>query len=401
MPIHRKSTINRIIAWLHLWLGLLSGIVVFVVSITGCLFAFQEEITAFLYRKKWFIPEAYPQQALPFDQLFNKAQSALGAEKPIDYAMVYRDSRRAWEFTAYEPGNESAISFPGSIAYYESVFVNPYTGDITGRMKHLHEFFTVVKYIHWSLFLNERYGQPIVGWSTVIFTITLITGFIMWFPGKWSRHELRRAFTIRWQAKWKRINYDLHNVLGFYVLFIALILAFTGMVFSFAWIRSLLQGNENNLTAKVNHALLDADPGKQSALSVDRALATVMQHYPEADRYLIYFTPDDHLPHTLTVYHQKHVFYDMTTFDVDPQAGNLLWRESFDKLPVGEKLLSMNYDIHVGAIAGLPGKVLAFGVSLVCASLPVTGFLIWWGKKRKLKKSSSQVMWVREKETGS
>jgi uncharacterized iron-regulated membrane protein len=43
----------------------------------------------------------------------------------------------------------------------------------------------------------------------------------------------------------------------------------------------------------------------------------------------------------------------------------------------------MNYDIHVGAILGFPGKVLAFLASLIAASLPVTGFMIWWGRRKK------------------
>jgi uncharacterized iron-regulated membrane protein len=43
----------------------------------------------------------------------------------------------------------------------------------------------------------------------------------------------------------------------------------------------------------------------------------------------------------------------------------------------------MNYDIHVGAILSLPGKILAFFASLICASLPVTGFIIWWGRRKK------------------
>jgi len=34
---------------------------------------------------------------------------------------------------------------------------------------------------------------------------------------------------------------------------------------------------------------------------------------------------------------------------------------------------------------GLPGKILAFLVSLIAASLPITGFYIWWGKKHKQK----------------
>ncbi|MBZ4044583.1 PepSY domain-containing protein [Flavobacterium hibisci] len=46
----------------------------------------------------------------------------------------------------------------------------------------------------------------------------------------------------------------------------------------------------------------------------------------------------------------------------------------------------MNYDLHVGSILGFPGKVLAFIASLVSASLLVTGFLIWWGRKNKKAK---------------
>jgi uncharacterized iron-regulated membrane protein len=45
----------------------------------------------------------------------------------------------------------------------------------------------------------------------------------------------------------------------------------------------------------------------------------------------------------------------------------------------------MNYDLHVGAIAGLTGKIIAFIASLICASLPVTGFLVWYLKKYKKK----------------
>ena len=48
-----------------------------------------------------------------------------------------------------------------------------------------------------------------------------------------------------------------------------------------------------------------------------------------------------------------------------------------------DKLLRLNYDIHTGGIWGLSGKILAFLLSLVAASLPVTGFLMWWGKRNK------------------
>jgi uncharacterized iron-regulated membrane protein len=61
-----------------------------------------------------------------------------------------------------------------------------------------------------------------------------------------------------------------------------------------------------------------------------------------------------------------------------------IWNR-FNEASFGDKLMRMNYDIHVGAILGLPGKFFAFFVSLVVASLPVTGFLIWYGRKKKNK----------------
>jgi len=56
---------------------------------------------------------------------------------------------------------------------------------------------------------------------------------------------------------------------------------------------------------------------------------------------------------------------------------------AFRDASVPDKIKRMNYDIHVGAVLGLPGKILAFFASLIAASLPVTGFYIWWGRRKK------------------
>ena len=50
---------------------------------------------------------------------------------------------------------------------------------------------------------------------------------------------------------------------------------------------------------------------------------------------------------------------------------------------MADKAMRMNYDIHTGAVIGLPGKILAFFASLIVASLPVTGFYIWLGRRQK------------------
>jgi uncharacterized iron-regulated membrane protein len=57
----------------------------------------------------------------------------------------------------------------------------------------------------------------------------------------------------------------------------------------------------------------------------------------------------------------------------------------------GEKTVGANYDIHVGSILGLPTKIIAFIVSLICASLPVTGFMIWWGRRKRKRRKQHNI----------
>ncbi|MEM8899071.1 MAG: PepSY-associated TM helix domain-containing protein [Bacteroidota bacterium] len=45
----------------------------------------------------------------------------------------------------------------------------------------------------------------------------------------------------------------------------------------------------------------------------------------------------------------------------------------------------------MGAIGGLPNKILNFFLSLFAASLPVTGFLIWRGRRKKQHKQPGAV----------
>lgn len=54
---------------------------------------------------------------------------------------------------------------------------------------------------------------------------------------------------------------------------------------------------------------------------------------------------------------------------------------------VADKILRMHYDIHIGAIGGIFGKIIVFLVSLLTATLPVTGVLLWYGRTYKKKNS--------------
>ena len=55
---------------------------------------------------------------------------------------------------------------------------------------------------------------------------------------------------------------------------------------------------------------------------------------------------------------------------------------------IADNLMKMNYDIHTGAVLGLPGKILAFLFSLLIGTLPISGFYIRWGRNKKKKKGT-------------
>lgn len=365
--IRRSAGARFWIGLIHLWLGLASGLVVFIVSLTGCLFCFQQEISAAWYHDVFFVPPAAGAQ--PLSALLRTAGDTL--HTPVDYITTYRDPSRAWEFMSYKT-NDTALTYFGNVERFRSVFIDPHTGRVTGFRDYKHDFFNVVKYIHWNLLLRDPIGQPIVGWSTLIFVVLLVTGLVLWWPRRWTRAARRQAFTIQWRAHKRRFNYDLHNVLGFYTLLLALVLGLTGMTFAFQWFYRAV-GAIGGAPAP---ALVDTSGA--APRSLDAAFAHIRDTYTGASR--IGLSPPSGSTLYLSAYDGRETYYNRADVTIDFRNGRMSTTPFARRTP-GDKLVNMNYDIHVGAIGGLPGKIIAFLVSLVCASLPITGFLYWWWRR--------------------
>jgi len=382
--LRKRRTIKYWIGQLHLWLGLGSGLVVLVVSITGCLFVFQREITEALHKEWYYIPAN--RQPLSLVVLQQKAEHALGY--PVSSIITFRDPAHTWEFMAYKE-NDTALTIFGAIDYYASVFLNPYTGEVTGRRDYKYDFFMVVKYLHWSLLLSTPYGQPIVGWSTVLFVILLITGLVLWWPKKWTKAYRERSFTIKRKASLRRRNYDLHNVPGFYSMVPALIIAITGLVFF--WPPKLaappVLRSDSTAVAGLTSAKTGSTAGlaatASAATPLDKAWQMTRAELPQAARMML--SPAAGKEGVIYVYAYKddETYYGYDLLQYDRYSGRLLNHQKNASKSRFQRLVETNYDVHVGAIGGLTGKIIAFLASLICASLPVTGFLVWWLKRNR------------------
>ncbi|MDO3626551.1 PepSY domain-containing protein [Mucilaginibacter sp. BT774] len=370
------KSFKKTILFVHRWLGFISGLVVFVVSITGCIFCFQDEIQDAIYsyrkvevqQKDYLVPSVIKNIAL---QDHPKATA--------NYIYYYGKDRPA--VVIANLGKEGL----------KYIYVNPYNGKKLHSESLQSNFFVVVEYIHLYLLLPPKIGVMVVGISVLIFLALMITGIILWWPNRKS--DRKRSFTIKWNGRWRRVNYDLHNVLGFYATSIAIILAITGLSIAFEWVQHGIYkaanlGNphpdEKTIPVSDTTMMLPNKTGSPTDIAFDEA----QRHSPQAQMFLIYDPVGKKESIGVTAYAKSLHFYKSDQYYFDHYSGKLLKQLPHSPKSSGMKINDMNYDIHVGQILGLPGKIIAFLASLVCASLPITGFIIWTRKRKKPKKNT-------------
>lgn len=371
-------TFKKSILFAHRWLGFISGIVVFIVCITGCIFCFQDEIQDAVYsyrhvdnpHKPYLAPSILKARALEA----NKGATA-------GFVAYYGVNRPAGVF----------VTLPKK--GYLNVFLNPYTGEITHREKPEDNFFSIVENIHLYLLLPPKIGSLVVGISVIIFMVIMITGIVLWWPKR--KTDRKRSLTIKWNARWHRVNYDLHNVLGFYATVVAIIIALTGISMVFDCVREGIYSTANlGKTYPEEKVVFKSDSllrGKTDTVKVlDLALEKAMKDSPKAEMFML--SEDASAAGTTGVgaYAKSLYYYQSDVYTFDRYTGKQLQRTTHAQKSLGMKMNDMNYDLHVGQVLGLPGKIIAFLATLICASLPITGFVIWWGKRNKGKSKTGK-----------
>src|SRR5690606_17832956 len=117
--------------------------------------------------------------------------------------------------------------------YYYSIYMHPYNGKGLQVTDQFSGFFRFILDGHFYLWLPHEIGQPVVASATLIFLAMLITGLILWLPK--NRKAAKQRFWFKWKEgmKWKRKNYDMHNIIGFYTSAIGIIFVVTGLVWGF------------------------------------------------------------------------------------------------------------------------------------------------------------------------
>ncbi|MCP2028515.1 putative iron-regulated membrane protein [Flavobacterium sp. HSC-32F16] len=376
---------RKILNKIHLWLGLTSGLVVFISMLAASIFVWDEELTAWYHNDKIFVTEI-KNTVLPLDSL----TAVIRQKYPsADYAIINKNPGKSYVFTSYEENIEPHWTAASDYKNYSNIYIDQYTGKELGEVDLRYDWIFNLRLLHQNLLLTYDVGHYLVGFSTLIIFILILTGIYLWWPK--NKAALKQRVWFRWKSttKWKRKNYDFHNIGGIYTFVFILIFAITGLVWTFDWWTNGIYRILGNDPEKV----WDKAPeiSKDNAVKVQNPLEYIVKdtkvkipNWTSIGLSLPENTAKNAVPVTTFVRHEGNSGWD----ESDSYTYNSLSAENYFKVKhhnksLGAKWRNSNYAIHTGSIYGFPTKVLASFISLFCALLPVSGFLIWWGRNKK------------------
>jgi uncharacterized iron-regulated membrane protein len=373
-------TAKKAFGKIHLWLGLASGLIVFVVALTGSILVFEEELELLFHRKQLKVGQVLSHRK-SYDELATVVKVAYPG-KNIKGFNIYPDPERSVLFSVGKSKEELLL-----------VGVDQYTGKVLGHQDHNKRFFTIVLKLHRYLLMGTT-GKVITGVSCLIFIVMLISGLIIWWPA--TKAAIRQRFKVKWKAKFKRVNWDFHAVFGFYSFIFLLIIASTGLVWSYPWVNKMIFVLSDGKPQVKYKAPENISPENLSNAGIyEKVVAATNREYPYKGETRVSVPLGDSLSINVFKENKEVKLANVASAAwFDRRSGEVLRVRPYEKESTGMKVRRLIYPIHTGSAYGWPTKIIAFVVSLFAATLPVTGTLIWLGRIRKKKRARIAVKGV-------
>lgn len=370
-------TAKKVFGKVHLWLGLASGLIVFIVALTGSILVFEDELEMLFNRDK-LVVEKVGVQRKSYDELATLVQQSY-PEKKIKGFFIYPDPERSVMFMIGKDKEE-----------FWYLGVDPYTGKMLGHQDNDKRFFTIMLRLHRYLLMGTT-GKAITGVSCLIFISLLISGLIIWWPA--NKAAIKQRFRVKWKAKFKRVNWDFHAVFGFYSFIFLLIIAATGLVWSYPWVNKMIYVISDGKPADKFKQPVNTSPEYTSVVGIyERVVAGMHKEFPFKGETRVLVPWEDSLSINAFKENKEIRLANVSSSAwFDRRSGAILRSRPYEKETTGSKVRRLIYPIHTGSLYGWPTKVVAFVVSLFAATLPVSGTLIWLGRKKKKKKAAAKV----------
>jgi uncharacterized iron-regulated membrane protein len=375
-------TMRKLFFWIHLAAGLVAGVVIFIMSLTGVLLTYEKQMV------QW--AETRAARIDPAGERLAPSALAAGANPGLQSMVIRRD-----------PAAPVELSFGPE----KTLFINPYTGKAAGAGAPGLRLF-VRKVTLWHRWLGSQEGargwqKQVTGASNALFVFLALSGVYLWWPRKWSPAARRTALIPQTGLSGKARDYNWHNALGFWAAVPLVVVAGSALVMSYPWANGMVyrlageaapaarggggprgEGRGGRPGGGLNLAAADAAFAQASSARPDWKSATIRAAGPR-----IGVQMDGG-------WGGQPQLRETFTFGPD---GQLLEREGFSSQTAGRRARTWLRFLHTGEALGLTGQTVAGLASLVGLVLVWTGFSLalrrLWAWRRRRSPVAKSVEW--------
>lgn len=378
---------------LHLWTGLIFGLILALQGLTGALLAWRHELDA------WLNPTLLHVAPPP------------GMQRGEELRVAPPQAQAALERLARDPayGKPNMLMFPERagdvfVAWYRpapgaglwqqpvtrQVMLDPATLAVTGE-RNWGEAGLSRPLLVPTLFHLHRYllagdgGKVVVAVEGVLLAIAALTGIVVWWP-RLTRAALWKAVTFRLAGPWPRFAFQSHRAAGFWVTLPLLFLALSGVHFNMPeWTRPLVAlAGPVTPNAKLSNKAKATEPVPPAA-----AMEAAQARFPQARVSRLSLPANPQQPYEIRLRQpgEWRQGDGATRVSVDASDGAVL--RAVDPLAAqgGDRVTALLFPLHTGEAFGNAGRgaITAFG--LVLAALFPTGLTIWLALRPRKRKA--------------
>lgn len=361
---------RKLFKQLHIWLSMPLGIVMSITCFTGAMLIFEDEITRSAQSDIYYVAEVHD-EPMSFAELVATLEPTLLEGQAVESITTFDDAERSYEVVISGPDGKR-------------LHVDQYTGEVLGTPKRIEAFRTIFRLHRWLMDSRPSdggvfWGKMVVGISTLLMVVVILTGVVIWWPKSMKMWLTRSKVSLK--LGWHRFWYDLHVVGGIYATLLLLVMALTGLTWSFEWYRTGFYRVLGNDAPAGKHT----KPGKAETAESD---ATTIEYavwqrvydelgakYADAQKIMV---SNGKATVTLSDVVNKRAS-DSYTFDT--ASGEIVGSELYAEREKSRRIRGAIYSIHVGNFGGILTRVLWFMAALLGAVLPITGYYMWIKRK--------------------
>lgn len=347
---------------LHSVAGLCSGIFILLMSLSGAILVFQEDLDR-LQQPAFSVQHT---DNLLVDAAYNSLRLHF-PNAQISSCEIPPEKSNPFVFAVYDPGYKNGKEVA-------QIFLHPQTGTYLatrgGSEDARHNFMSWLSKFHNSFHLGKT-GEWLLGFFALVFLISIISGMILY------RKKITAVLLFK-KAVFKRGN--LHQVIAVYALLFNLMIAVTGF-----WMQRYVFKKEFYQSYDYT-PVLKASP--VFPFKYDAAMQAVKKQYPDFTAAVVYFAQNSsgktaiYGSRASNAYIHSKKFADVIMLD---SAGGIAKTRMIGENSAADRYDIINSQLHMGKYGGMGIRILYCVFGITGALLSITGFLLWRRRKKLLQ----------------